>query len=219
MKTKKLVTTAMLLAMAVLLSLVQVLKLPFGGSVTLVSMLPVVLIAYMFGTKWGLFSAFVYSLLQMLTGMDTVTAFFMPGDSQMALGAALCVCLIDYVLAYTMLGFGGIFKGKFKNGASELVLGVVVALGLRYLMHIISGAIFFGAWADWFFGDSTGLTQVAAFKGFCTWVLSTFKGASLSVVYSIVYNGCYMIPEMIITVIVAPIIYKVLEKSGNKYLN
>ena len=55
MKTKKLVTTAMLLAMAVLLSLVQVLKLPFGGSVTLVSMLPVVLIAYMFGTKWGLF--------------------------------------------------------------------------------------------------------------------------------------------------------------------
>ena len=216
MKTKKLVTTAMLLAMAVLLSLVQVLKLPFGGSVTLVSMLPVVLIAYMFGTKWGLFSAFVYSLLQMLTGMDTVTAFFMPGDSQM-LGAALCVCLIDYILAYTMLGFGGIFKGKFKNGASELVLGVVVALALRYLMHIISGAIFFGAWADWFFGDSTGLTQVAAFKGFCTWVLSTFKGASLSVVYSIVYNGCYMIPEMIITVIVAPIIYKVLEKSGNKY--
>ena len=115
MKTKKLVTTAMLLAMAVLLSLVQVLKLPFGGSVTLVSMLPVVLIAYMFGTKWGLFSAFVYSLLQMLTGMDTVTAFFMPGDSQMALGAALCVCLIDYILAYTMLGFGGIFKGKFLN--------------------------------------------------------------------------------------------------------
>lgn len=213
MKTKKLVTTAMLLAMAILLSLIRVLKLPFGGSVTLVSMLPVVLIAYMYGTKWGIFSAFVYSLLQMVTDMSTVTAFFVPGDSQMALGAAICVCLIDYILAYTMLGFGGIFKGKFKSKASELALGVVVALALRYLMHIISGAIFFGAWADWFFGDSTGLTQIAAFKGFCTWVLSTFKGGGLALVYSIVYNGCYMIPEIIITAIVAPIICKVLEKS------
>lgn len=213
MKTKKLVTTAMMLAIAVLLSLVQIFKLPFGGSVTLVSMMPIVIVSYMYGVKWGFFTAFAYSILQMLTGMDTVSAFFLPGDSQMALGAALCVCLIDYVLAYTMLGTAGVFKGKFKNSTLEICLGTVVALFLRYIMHIISGAIFFGAWAEWFFADGTGLMQISALKGFCSWVMNNITGGSLAVFYSIVYNGSYMIPEIIITAIVTPIVYKVLEKS------
>ncbi len=214
MKTKKLVTTAMLLAIAVVLSFVQIFKLPFGGSITLVSMLPIILISYMYGTKWGLFSAFVYSLLQMLTGMDTVAAFFMPGDSQMAVGAALGVCLIDYVLAYTVLGFGGIFKGKFKSGVSEICLGAFVAVLLRYIMHIISGAIFFGAWAEWFFADATGLSQIAAFKGFCSWVMNNLKGGTLSLFYSVVYNGSYMIPEIITTTIITPIVYKILHHEN-----
>ena len=213
MKTKKLVTTAMMLAIAVLLSLIQIFKLPFGGSVTLVSMMPIVIVSYMYGVKWGFFTAFAYSILQMLTGMDTVSAFFLPGDSQMALGAALCVCLIDYVFAYTVLGIAGIFKGKFNNSSLEICLGAVAALFLRYIMHIISGAIFFGAWAEWFFADGTGLMQISALKGFCSWVMNNITGGSLAVFYSIVYNGSYMIPEIVITAIVTPIVYKVIEKS------
>ena len=213
MKTKKLVTTAMLLAFALILSLIQVLQLPFGGSVTLVSMLPVVIAAYMYGTRWGLFSAFIYSLLQMVAGIGTVSAFFLPGEGQMALGSAIAICLIDYVLAYTMLGFGGIFAGRFKSKTKELCLGIVVALGLRYVMHIISGAIFFGAWAEWFFADSTGLSQIGALKGFCSWVMNNLSGGGLSLFYSVVYNGAYMIPEIIITVIVAPVVMRVLKKS------
>ena len=112
-----------------------------------------------------------------------------------------------------MLGFGGILKGKLKNRISEVCLGSVIALVLRYIMHIISGAIFFGAWAEWFFADATGLSQIGVLKGFCTWVMSTFSGGALSVFYSVVYNGAYMIPEIIITALVTPVIYKVLVSA------
>jgi len=218
MKTQKFVTTAMLLAVGTLLSLIPIIQLPFGGSVTLVSMMPVILIAWIYGTKWGLFSAFIYSILQMLTGAGTVSAFFLPGDSQMALGAAICVCILDYVLAYTMLGFGGIFRGRIKNEALAIMLGTLASLVLRFIMHLISGAIFFGAWAEWFFADSSGLSQIAMFKDFCNWVMNSFSGRSLALLYSFIYNAAYMLPEIVITMAVAPAIHKILKKSGVKGL-
>lgn len=218
MKTEKFVTTAMLLATGILLSLIQIIRLPFGGAVTLLSMMPVIFIAWIYGTKWGLFSAFIYSVLQLLTGMSTVAAFFVPGDSQMAFGSAICVCIIDYVLAFTVLGFGGIFKEKIKNDTLAIALGALVALFLRLVMHVISGAIFFGAWAEWFFADSTGLSQIAVFKGFCSWVMSNFGGKTIAVIYSIIYNAAYMIPEIVITVSATPVIYKILKKAKVKGL-
>ncbi len=212
-KTKKIVNTAMLIAMAVLLSLFQVVKLPFGGSVTLCSALPIVAISYVYGVKWGLFSAFCYSILQMLTGINTVSAFFLPGDSRTPLLSALLICIIDYVLAYTVLGFGGAFKGKMKSEVSQFVAGGVFALSLRYVMHVVSGAFFFGAWANWFFSDSTGLSQIYFLQGFCSWILKNFKGFSLSVAYSIIYNGCYMLPEIVLTAAVSPVVCKILKKQ------
>ncbi len=213
MKTKKTITSSMLIGLGLILSIVQILTLPFGGSVTLISMLPVIMASYLFGLKTGLTAAFAYSLLQMLVGFGTVSAFFLPGDSQMAPFAAISVCLIDYVLAYTVLGFGGIFKGKLKSETKELCLGTFFCVMLRYIMHIISGYIFFGAWAQWFFADSTGLSQIGFMKDFCSWVMNTFEGSGLSLFYSIVYNGAYMIPEMIITIIAAPLVFKILKKS------
>lgn len=214
MKTKQLVITAMLLAIATVLSVIRVFELPFGGTVTAASMMPIVLIAYIYGTRWGLLSAFVYSILQMLTGMHVVSAFFLPGESQMAVGRAILVCLIDYVLAFTVLGFAGVFKGKLKNDIAALILGGIFVCLLRYIMHIISGAVFFGSWAEWFFADGTGLSQIGVFKGFCNWVMTNVSGRGLSILYSAVYNGAYMIPETIITVLSAPFIYKALKKSG-----
>ena len=70
-KTKRITESAMLLAIAIVLELVSKMfipEMPFGGQVTLVSMLPVVLISYRHGVKWGLFSAFVYALLEMALG-------------------------------------------------------------------------------------------------------------------------------------------------------
>lgn len=207
MKTKKLVISALFIAIATILSLIKLFALPFGGSVTLVSMMPIILLAYMFGTKWGLLCGFIYSLLQMLTGMDVVSALFLPGDSQMLVWQAISVCLIDYVLAYTMLGFGGIFKGKFKSEITSVALGTLVAMLLTYLMHIISGFIFYGAWAEWFFTQE-------GFYSFGKTIMDTFSGAGLSLIYSLIYNGLYMIPEIIITVIVTPIVYKAVNKAA-----
>ena len=103
-KTQRLILTAMMLAVATAIALIcQVipfLNAAFGGGFTVGSMLPIVIIAYMFGTKWGLFCGLVYAVLQMLMGYSTVTAFFMPSsDSYMVFGHAILVVLIDYIIA------------------------------------------------------------------------------------------------------------------------
>lgn len=212
MKTKKLVTTSMLIAIATILSLIIVFALPFGGSITAASMVPIVLIGYLYGVRWGIFSAFAYSLIQMLVGMGTVSAFFLPGESQMSVPAAIMICFIDYIAAYSCLGLAGIFGKKFKNRTLSIICGTIMACTMRYLLHTISGVIFFGAWAEWFFADSTGLSQVAVLKGFCKWVMANFSGNGLSIVYSLIYNGSYMIPETIITAIVTPLMCKVVNR-------
>lgn len=210
--TVRLVESALLIAIAAVIELVSKtlgLELPFGGTITLASMFPIVLIAYKYGTKWGLLSGFTYSLVQMLLGAKTVSAMFLPGDDQMVLWQAICICLLDYVLAYTLLGLGGIFKGKFKKPAAELALGAFVALLLRYLVHIVSGAIFYGAYAEWFFTQE-------GFYSIGEKILGTFSGSSLAIAYSIFYNGLYMIPEIIITTVVAAILGSVPQITGQK---
>ena len=192
---------AFALSISAICAVLPFLNLPFGGGFTIASMLPVILIAYMYGTKWGILTAFVYSFLQMLLGFNTVSAFFLPGDSQMLWWKAVLVILIDYVIAYTVLGFGGVFRKKYGI-RKALVLGSVLAISLRYIAHIISGAIFFGAWAEWFF------TQ----EGFYAWgekILEIFSGNGLALIYSIIYNGTYMIPEIIITAIAAALIVRI----------
>ena len=198
-RTQALTVSAIMIAFAVSISalcaVLPFLNLPFGGGFTIASMLPIIIVAYMYGTKWGLLTAFTYSVLQMLLGFNTVSAFFLPGDSQMVWWRAILVILIDYIIAYTVLGLGGVFRKKFGIGKA-LCLGSIFAISLRYIAHVVSGAIFFGAWAEWFF------TQ----DGFPAWgqtILNTFSGDALAVVYSIIYNGTYMIPEIIITAIVA----------------
>ena len=210
--TVRLVESALLIAIAAVLELISKalgLELPFGGTITLASMFPIVLIAYKYGTKWGLLSGFTYSLVQMLLGAKTVSAMFLPGDDQMVLWQAICICLLDYVLAYTLLGLGGIFKGKFKTPAAELALGAFVALLLRYLVHIVSGAIFYGAYAEWFFTQE-------GFYSIGEKILGTFSGSSLAIAYSIFYNGLYMVPEIILTTVVAAILGSVPQITGQK---
>ena len=206
-KTKRLTESAMLLAMAIVLEVVSkafIPEMPFGGQVTLVSMLPVVLISYRHGVKWGLVSGFCYALIEMALGAKTVAAAFQPGyfgDETMILNAIL-MCLLDYVLAFTLLGLGGVFRNKIKNPGVSLMCGSLVALSARYLAHVLSGYILFSGWAEWFF------TQ----DGFPAWGASLVQSLSPSVlgwVYSIVYNGIYMVPEMILTAIAALLIAKV----------
>ena len=206
-KTKRLTESAMLIALAVVLELVGKMvipPMPFGGQLTLVSMLPIVLISYRHGVKWGLVSGFAYSLVQMALGAGTVTAAFQPGyfgDGVMILNAVI-MCALDYVLAYTLLGLGGVFRNKLNNSGISLMLGSLVALGGRYLAHILSGYILFSGWAEWFF------TQ----EGFPAWgasLVASLTPEALGWVYSIVYNGLYMIPEILFTAAAALLLARV----------
>ena len=203
-KTKRLTESAMLLSVAIVLELCSKMfipELPFGGQVTLVSMLPVVLISYRHGVKWGLVSGAAYAMIEMAIGAKTVTAAFQPGyfgDGVMLLNA-LIMCALDYLVAFTVLGLGGIFRDRIENRGKALCCGAIVALGCRYLAHILSGYILFAGWAEWFF------TQ----DGFPAWgasLVASLSPAALGMLYSIVYNGMYMIPELILTAVAAVLI-------------
>lgn len=206
-KTKRLTESAMLIALAVVLELVGrtvIPPMPFGGQLTLVSMLPVVLISYRHGVKWGLTAGFGYALVQMALGADTVTAAFQPGyfgDGTQILNAVI-MCLFDYVLAYSLLGLGGCFRSRIQNSGIALMCGSLVALGCRYLAHIVSGYVLFSGWAEWFF------TQ----EGFPAWgagLVESLSPGLLGLVYSIVYNGMYMVPEMILTAVAAVLVARI----------
>ena len=210
-KIKRLVLTAMMLAIATVIafvcSLIPFLNFPFGGGITICSMLPIILIAYIYGTKWGLFTGLTYSVIQMMLGYGTIGALFTPtSDEFQGILNAVLICVIDYILAYTALGLGGIFRNKIENKGLALCLGSVVAIAVCYAFHVLSGFIFYGAWAEWFFTDT-----VIADLGVSKWIMSTFTGGGLSFIYSLVYNGCYMIPEIVITAICAFPISKIKE--------
>ena len=206
-KTKRLTESAMLLSVAIVLELCSKMfipELPFGGQVTLVSMLPVVLISYRHGVKWGLVSGVAYAMIEMAIGAKTVTAAFQPGyfgDGVMLLNA-LIMCLLDYLVAFTVLGLGGLFRDRIRSAGAGLAVGAVVALGARYVAHIASGYILFSGWAEWFF------TQ----EGFPAWGASLVEALSpemLGLVYSVVYNGMYMVPELLLTAVAALLIAKI----------
>ena len=212
--TRRLVTSAMLIAVASVLALVSefipFLQLRFGGTLTLASMLPIILISYMYGLKWGLGSAAVYAVIQIFMGFKTVAALFTPdSDSYMALWMAICVVLLDYFLAYTSLGLGGIFARK-KGGCLRLVLGCVVAQVICYAFHVLSGFLFYGAWADWFFTESAA--KDLAISG---WIMEHLSGRGLALLYSLIYNALYMLPEIVLTAAVAALIYRIPAVSKN----
>ena len=206
-KTKRLTESAMLLAVAIVLELVSKMiipEMPFGGQITLVSMLPVVLISYRHGVKWGLVAGVTYAFLEMALGAKTVAAAFQPGyfgDGVMILNAFI-MCLLDYLVAFTVLGLGGMFRNRVKRPGAGLMLGAGVALCARYLAHIASGYILFSGWAEWFF------TQ----EGFPAWgasLVASLSSEALGLVYSVVYNGFYMIPEIILTMTVSVLIARI----------
>ena len=191
-KTRVLVECGMLIAIAAVLSVFPKFESfwPNGGSITLCSMLPIVLISYRRGLRWGLLSGLVFSLIQILSGLR--------GLAGMDFLSTVGVILLDYIVAFTVLGLGGIFRGRFRSTTAELVAGTLFALTLRYATHILSGYILFSSYAEWFLGQ----------EGFAfgNWVLAHSSGSLLYLLYSVIYNGSFMIPEMIITTIGAVIL-------------
>lgn len=188
-KTKVIVEAALMVAISAVLSIWPKFKfLPYGGSITVCSMLPIILLSYRRGLKWGFLGAFAFALIQTITGFTS---------SGMGAIAFIVELLFDYIFAFTVLGIGGIFKGKLNSPRKELVSGTILGLFLRYVCHFISGFLVWGEYADWFFGEVGSWGQA---------VLANMSGSVLSAFYSFVYNGTYMIPEIIVSSIVAYLI-------------
>jgi thiamine transporter len=151
---------AIFVALATALSFIIIFQLPEGGSITLASMVPIIWLALRRGTKIGLFAGVVYGVVQLVV-MPQI--YFLPQ------------VLLDYPLAFGCLGLAGFFQKRWA------LVGVVVAITGRFMMHLISGALFFASYAP---------------AGMNPWV------------YSAIYNGSYLVPELIISLFVIFLLQK-----------
>ena len=126
---RMLTESAIMIAVATVLSMIKI-DLPFGGGVTVVSMLPIVIISHRWGWRRGLVTAFVYSAIQLLLGLDNVgyaSSFIM----------AAGIVLLDYIIAYTVIGLSGLFDGPLGKTRKSLAVGIAVTFCLRFLCHLV----------------------------------------------------------------------------------
>ena len=127
--TKQLVFSSMAMALAMVTSMIKLVDMPMGGSVTLFSMFFICLIGYWYGLKGGLMTAVAYGFLQLIVDPYIISI------PQM---------LTDYIFAFGALGLSGIFS-KSRYG---LLKGYVAGVLGRYFFTFLSGMIFFGSYAS-----------------------------------------------------------------------
>lgn len=181
-KTRILVECSLMVALGTVLAQIKIIEMPYGGSVTLLSMLPFIFTSLRHGTKWGVATGVVNSLLQMLLGF-----YAPPAGTVLAL---LGCVLLDYVLAFSALGLAGGIAGRFQKRLVGLTVGTMSVCVLRFLCSFLSGALLWGSYQasyDWA-------------KGMSVWV------------YSFLYNGSYMLPEMILTTAAVILLYRAAPK-------
>ena len=131
--SKSIALAGICVSLSFALSYIKLWDLPQGGSVTLVSFLPIMLFAYLYGAKKGLFVGFVYGLLQSLQ------------DPYIIHPAQF---LLDYPVAFAMAGFAGVLKNvNMKSPQLKFALSALIGGAMRYVAHVLSGAFAFGAYA------------------------------------------------------------------------
>ena len=141
---KRLVTSAMAIALATLTSFITIFKMPMGGSVTLFSMLFIVLIGYWYGISAGMTASIAYGVLQLIVNPYIIS---------------LPQMFLDYIFAFGALGLSGIFANS-KNGYIAGIAG-------RFFFSFLSGWIFFAVYTPEFFNSAVlySLAYNAAYIG------------------------------------------------------
>lgn len=150
---------ALAVAMSVILQFFTFFKFPLGGSATLASMLPIILISLIYGPTIGMFTGFVYGILNFIIG----PAYILHPIQ----------VLFDYTLPFMAIGLSGFFK-------QNKYLAIIVAFFARFIFHYIAGIIFWGSYAAKY-----NLTPA---------------------VYSLAYNGTYILIDCIICLAVCSVI-------------
>jgi thiamine transporter len=179
-----LVEVAVFSALAYLLDLVSgmlSLKIwPQGGSIS-IAMIPIFLMSFRWGVKGGILSGFLLGLLQFILGFSQIYT--------------LLQGIIDYAIAFSVVGLAGIFASQVKDSLSNnnrkkwitfVIMGTFLGSALRYLAHVLSGIVFFGEYAP--------EGQPAA-------------------VYSLIYNGTYMLPSFIVCAIIVILVISAAPKK------
>ena len=136
---------AIMLALSFALSCAKLFEMPMGGSVTIASMLPVMLISIKYGVSVGLATSFTYSLTQMLQALASANVF---PYCETAGTLVLCI-LFDYIVPFTLLGLAGLFhKLKItKNTELNVYIGIVSTVVLRFICHFVTGVVIWKQWA------------------------------------------------------------------------
>ena len=142
-------------------------------------MLPIAIFSIRRGIKAGFAVSFVFSLVQL--GQGILDGLFGWGLTPVMLIACI---VLDYVGAYSVLGIAGIFRNK---GIGGMIGGTALAVFLRFVFHFLSGVVIWHSYGELWNGFST----------------------DNEVLYSLLYNGAYMLPELIFTVIGAAVLFSV----------
>lgn len=124
---------SMMIALSTVFSLVKIIDMPYGGSVTIASMLPIVIAAYRHGFLWGLGTALANSVIQLLLGVNNLS-YFTTWQS------ILAIILLDYIVAFGVFAISGLFRRIEKRQNLAFLYGILVASLLRYICHVVSGA-------------------------------------------------------------------------------
>ncbi|RKD34255.1 energy-coupled thiamine transporter ThiT [Thermohalobacter berrensis] len=169
--TKLIAEGGVMIGLATLLSLIKVYEAPFGGSVTAGSMIPIMIFAARWGMLQGILVGSIYGVLQFILK----PYFYHPVQF-----------LLDYPIAFGLLGLAGIINIKKKNKVNHLTLGIGILLAIlgRFIAHLLSGVVFFYEYA----GDMN------------PWL------------YSTLYNGSYLGIELIVSLIIILLIWKPVTK-------
>ena len=175
--TREITYGAICLAASFALSFVSVFKMPFGGSITLASILPIALYCYYFGLRKSLVVCFTYTLLQFMQNPYIISPWS---------------ALLDYLLPYLALCLIGVFSYKpnkyetvLQNGKNPIrahggiFIGFALYFVVRYASHILAGVLFWSEGIS-FWGWQGDLVGWAAFS------------------YSAVYNGLFLLPDTLI---------------------
>lgn len=160
-------------------------RMPQGGSVSLV-MIPLILMAFRRGVIAGILTGLLVGALQVMTG---------PSVAPLSFGFVIIQVFLDYFAAYAVVGLAGLMRGQYLNGSrmkktglmvTAVIAGTFLGSFLRYIMHVITGVLFFGMYAE---------------------------GNVL--IYSIVYNATYMIPIFLLSAAVCSVLFTTAPKLAD----
>ena len=194
--TKCIAIAGVCVSLSFALSYIKLFELPYGGSITLFSMLPVMLFSYIYGIKKGLIVGVLYGILQAIQDP------FIVHPAQF---------LLDYPVAFAMLGYAGSIKNVNSLNSKprlKFTLSAIIAGFLRWISHVFSGVFAFGAYALDAVGKSEGIFSVLAPANNPTanfWI------------YSTVYNT-YVFIDLILVIVAGVLLFssKAFRKEVDK---